>query len=49
MTGKTVFNIAKFSMIWSKETEQIAVVWFGKEEGLMKDHLKGAIYKASKE
>ena len=36
-------------MVWSKETEQVAIVWFGKEEGMMKDYFKGSIYKASKE
>ena len=35
-------------MIWSIETEQIGIVWFGKEEGMMKDHFKGWIYKANK-
>ena len=35
-------------MVWSKETEQVAIVWFGKEEGMMKDCLKGNIYKADK-
>ena len=36
-------------MIWSRETEQIALIWFGKEEGLMKDCFKGAIYSITKE
>jgi len=47
--GKWTINFKNFMMIWSKETEQIAVVWFGKEEGLMKDKIKGTIYKANKE
>ena len=41
--------MCSFGLMWSKDTERIALILYGADPNKMQDYIEGAIYKASSE